>query len=127
MLIDVKNKPSNQSISDEVTERNKNFQAFAITSVISGPVAAAGILTVLFFALSSFGVSPANLSKEITCHAWIVYTVYLISWVGLISGTIGLKSNKKKSAIVGIILCAMLLILSILLIVGTDYGFYLFN
>jgi hypothetical protein len=106
-----------------------NYRGFAITSIIAGPVTVALVLYVFFVETMAAlcGIDPASRSPDIQNAAYFFYLAFLVSWVGLVSGFIGLRSSKRKPAIAGMIICALVIAITLLSLLGTDYyGFYIF-
>ena len=98
----------NNQTSQKINRKKKDlvslvFNIFAIGALILGILSwALGIFTFFFFFLIT--------GPEGAAMATIFFAAtFLASFLGLISGILGLISKRKKIALVGLILCVILL------------------
>ena len=101
----------NQKLSSE-GEKQKRLQILAIVSLIIGILMIIATLVIFYIALLYVGMSTSPI-PDIT-----PYIIILILFGGVFSGIIGLRSNRKKYAITGIILSSLLLILYLFMVIN---------
>jgi uncharacterized membrane protein YidH (DUF202 family) len=96
----------NQNQSAEYREQKRNFQRFAITSLVIG----ISMIVVMLAMLLMECAYAWTMMGGFYFPAWLYLSVLCVNFVGFISGIIGLKSNRKVMAIAGITLCSLIFI-----------------
>jgi len=102
----------NQNTAEDGKKRGK-YKGFAIASLVIG------ILIILFILYAWFAVIYAMVAGsyiEESMESSSIFSIVVDSF-GLLSGIIGLKSNSRRIAKAGIILCSLSFILLIMMIV----------
>jgi uncharacterized membrane protein YidH (DUF202 family) len=95
----------NQNQSAEYREQRRNFQGFAITSLVIG-------ISMIVVMLAMFAMEYAlfwTMMGGPYLPAWLYISVFCVNVTGFILGIIGLKSDKRNMAITGITLCSLIL------------------
>jgi hypothetical protein len=106
---------------DTTQRSHENFKGFAITSILISPVIAIILAVVLLLNLVA-GISGNDVPNR--GNAYAIFIIYIVAWLGTCCGIIGLKSQHKNIALVGTILSIVVFLSSMLLLIFTDYGFY---
>ena len=98
-----------QNISDDSKRLKRRGPGLAITSLIIGILMLLSTLVTFYKELEHAWTMAGGTAIPVVFY----YVITLVVLVGLISGILGLNSNKKGMAITGIILCSLLFLLHI--------------
>ena len=94
----------NQNQSANNRKQKNSFRGFTITSMVIGILM---IVVMLAMFMMEYAYSWTMMGGPYF-PAWLYLSVLCITFAGLICGIVGLKSNRKRIAIGGIIICFLI-------------------
>ena len=92
-------------MANDAVNQNKNYQGFAITSLVIGIIMAG--ITLFFVFITLLTMWTMSQSSPSTAEMLFYRVGFFINYVGFVSGIIGLKSRRRRMALAGIVLCAL--------------------